>query len=93
MMRILQQKNKYYIFLGALLFLILGLIAGTFFFQAKNTPPKFAFSPTPTVVPTPKEYRKIEPANNETTSWNEFSDPKLVDGNQSCENGPHLPLG
>ena len=76
-MSVLRHKNKHYIFLGALFFLILGLIAGTFFFQAKNTPPKFTFSPTPTVVPTPKEYRKIEPADNETASWNEFSDTKL----------------
>jgi hypothetical protein len=76
-MKVLRHKHKHYVFLGALLFLILGLLAGISFFQAKNSPPKIAFSPTPTVVPTPKEYRKIEPADNETASWNEFSDTKL----------------
>ena len=52
-------------------------LAGTFLFQSKTTPPKFAFAPTPTVVPTPQEYRKIDPATDETASWNEFSDKKL----------------
>ena len=76
-MKVLWQKHKHFYIIGAILFLAFGLLAGAFLFQSQNTPQKFVFSPTPTVVPTPQEYRKIEPADNETTSWNEFSDSKL----------------
>ena len=77
-MKVLPQKNKHYLLLGAIVFLTIGLLAGIFLFQSNKISNKVAFSPTPTVVPTPLEYRKIPPVENDTiTSWQTFTDKKL----------------
>src|SRR5688572_12605571 len=85
-MNVLRQKNKHYLILGVIIFLSLGLLAGTFLFQSKNASKKFAFSPTPTIVPTPQKYRQIETADKETTSWKKFSDATLKYSIQHPEN-------
>ena len=76
-MKVLRHKHKHLFIIGAILFLTLGLLAGAFLFQSQNTPPKFVFSPTPSVVPTPQEYRKIESANPEADTWQSFTDNTL----------------
>ena len=76
-MKVLRHKNKHVILISAILLLACGLLAGAFLFQSNNRSPQFAFSPTPTVVPTPKEYRKIQPAGRETESWLTFINKSL----------------
>ena len=76
-MKVLRQQHKHFFIIGAILLLALGLLAGAFLFQSQNTSPKFVFSPTPTVVPTPQKYRKIESANPEADTWQTFTDNRL----------------
>lgn len=76
-MKVLRHTNKHVLLISAILLLACGLLVGAFLFQSNNRPLKFTFSPTPTVVPTPKEYRKIQPAGREAESWLTFTDKSL----------------
>jgi hypothetical protein len=69
-------NKKHILYLGILLLIIVGFLVSIFFFANNNTK-KYNFAPTPTMVPTPSEYRKILPADQETTSWQTFTDDKL----------------
>jgi hypothetical protein len=76
-MKVLRHKYKHVLLISAILFLALGLLTGALLFQSTNRPPQFAFSPTPTVVPTPKEYREMQPAGRQFESWQTFTDTTL----------------
>ena len=70
--------RKHVILLGITLLLVIGLVGGIIFLSNRTTAPKqFAFTPTPTVVPTPSSYRKIAAADKETASWKKFTDSSL----------------
>jgi hypothetical protein len=69
--------RKHFLLLSIIIIIIIGLIAAIFFLTNKSQKTQFAFSPTPTAVPTPQEYREIEPADKESASWQKFTDNKL----------------
>jgi hypothetical protein len=71
-------KHKHLIFLGIILLIIVGLLAGTFYFTKNSSPTRqHTFAPTPTTVPEPSEYRKISSDDKVTASWKIFTDDKL----------------
>lgn len=70
-------KHKHIIFLGIILLITIGFLAGAFYFTKKSVTRQHAFAPTPTAVPEPSEYRKISSIDKTTASWKIFTDDKF----------------